>query len=150
AAARLACGRQPWRARRRRAAARPARTGARSRSRPRPRTTHRARAAARPAPPRPAPSLDDLEQDPPVLLRAARADDGAQRPRDAAAAPDHAPEVVRGDPEAQDEVAVLPFLVDADLVRLLDEPARQVLDQLGGGGQARSFAFSSRETASEG
>ncbi len=121
-------------------------------------------------------SFDDLEQDAAILLRAARPDEGAQRPRNATAASDYAPEVVRGDPEAKDEIAVLLVLVDANLFGFLDQPARQVLDELGGGGdafgvttsprtnldsfavgfvlgfvsQAMFFAFSSRETASEG
>src|SRR5439155_22693638 len=77
-------------------------------------------------------SLNDLEQDPPVALGAARADDGAESSGDAAASPDHAADVVRGDAQPDDERAVLLDLLDADGVGVLDEPPSEVLDQVGG------------------
>src|SRR5581483_6877763 len=97
---------------------------------------------------RPRRLLNDLEDDAPVAVRAARADEGAQRAGDAPSPSDHPADVVAGDVEADHAHAVLVDLVHADGVRLVDQPPRQVLDQRGA--QARSLALSRRETASEG
>ena len=73
----------------------------------------------------------DLELQPPPGVRAARADDRAERTCEPALAPDHLAHVGFRDVQAQEERAVLAVgLLDAHGVRLVDEPARELLEQL--------------------
>ena len=79
-------------------------------------------------------SVEDVDDDPAVVASSGGAGDGADRVGDAAAAADDATEVVLGDGDLEDEVAVLFELLDLDLVRLLDESANEELDELAHGG----------------
>src|SRR5207237_6792183 len=94
-------------------------------------------------------SVYDLEHDPPTFLRAARADERAQRPGDPALPADHLADVVRRDVEPQDERVVFLELLDTHRVGLVDEPPGQVVEQLPHA-QGRFLTFSRRETESEG
>src|SRR5262249_25360134 len=93
--------------------------------------------------------IHDLELHAPPLAGAAGAHDRAQRAGDASLPPDHLPEVVLGDVQAQDDGVVLLDPLDALLVGLVAGPARKELGHLGPY-RARFFAFSSFCTASEG
>jgi hypothetical protein len=74
--------------------------------------------------------LDDLDRDAAVLARGARAYDRPQRTRDPAAATDHLADVVGGDMEQERQLA-LPFLrLDANGVWIVDQPARELLQEL--------------------
>ena len=77
-------------------------------------------------------SADDLELQPPARARPAGAHDGAQGARDAALPADHLADVVFGDVQAEDERAVVALdLLDAHRVGLVDEPPRELREQLG-------------------
>src|SRR5256885_3125307 len=76
-------------------------------------------------------STYDLELQPPPGVRAAGADERAQRTREPALAADHLADVTLRDVQAEHERAVVAFgLLDAHGVRLVDEPARELLEQL--------------------
>ena len=77
------------------------------------------------------PLVDDLELHAPLLARAARAHDRAQRAGDATLPPDHLAEVVLGDMQTEQERVIVVDLLDAHRVRLVDELPRQVLEELG-------------------
>src|SRR4051794_17472610 len=94
--------------------------------------------------------LNDLEQDAAVTVRAACPHERAHRPRDASAPADHAAEILGRDLELDHVRVVLVELLDLHLVRLLDEIAREVLDELRSRRQTMFFALSRRETVSEG
>ena len=66
-----------------------------------------------------------------ALARAggAGADDRAQGARDPALAPDHLADVVGRDVEAEHGRAVALAPLHADLVRVVDEPPRELLDE---------------------
>src|SRR5690242_4751462 len=93
--------------------------------------------------------VDDLELHATPLACTTRAHDRAQRAGDAPLPPDHLAEIVLGDVQAQDDDVLLLDALDAHLVRRVDEPARQELEQLRHYCW-RFFAFSSFCTASEG
>src|SRR3954447_16043091 len=81
--------------------------------------------------------LDDVEEDAPVVLDRGGLDHRAQRLRRAAAPADDAPVVLVVDGELEHErPVVLLELLDADLVGLVDERLREVLEQLPHGGLA--------------
>ena len=64
-------------------------------------------------------------------MRPARAHDRAQGARDASLPADHLADVVLGDVQPEDERAVLALdLLDAHGVRLVDEPPRELREQL--------------------
>src|SRR5439155_20737753 len=85
----------------------------------------------------------------PALRRADRATDRPPRARHPALAADHLAELVLRDVQAQNDGVLLVDALDAHRVRLVDEPAREVLEQLGH--QAERFlAFRSFRTASDG
>src|SRR5205823_11273464 len=89
----------------------------------------------------------DLEHHALLATRGGRADDRAQRACDPPLAADHLADVVLGHVQLQDNGPFALDLLDADLVGLVDEPPRQVLDDLFA---HRPFALSSRWTVSEG
>ena len=72
-----------------------------------------------------------IELDAPPLPRGAGAHDRPQRPRDPALPADHLPAIGLGDVEPEHEDIVVLDLLDPDRVRLVNEPPRQVLEQLG-------------------
>jgi hypothetical protein len=74
--------------------------------------------------------LHDLDRDAAVLPHGASADDGAQRPRDAAAAADHLADVVGRDVEQERQLALPLLRLDANGVRLVDQPPRELLQEL--------------------
>ena len=65
-----------------------------------------------------------------MLARGARPHDGAQRPRDPPAAADHLADVARRHAEQQRELALPLLRLDADGVRLVDQPPRELLQEL--------------------
>ena len=75
-------------------------------------------------------SANDLEQGALVRAGSARAHDRAKRARDASLAADDLADVVGRDVELEDDVAVPLGPHDANLVRLVDEPPREVFDEL--------------------
>src|SRR5262249_26795204 len=89
-----------------------------------------------------------LEQRAPGAARRGGAHDGTERARDPALAADHLADVVLRDMQLDDRVAVALDLLDAHRVRLVDEAARQVLDDLDR--QPTPFTFSRRATVEEG
>ena len=76
--------------------------------------------------------FDDLEQRPAAAAGRRGPHHRAQRAGDAALTADHLAHVVLGDVELQDRVAVAFDLLHAHGVRLVDQAASQVLDELGG------------------
>src|SRR5262245_21446954 len=66
-------------------------------------------------------SICDLEQDAAIGPGRGRARDGTQRARDSPASPDHLPQILGGDVQAQHECAVLLELLDANRVAVGDE-----------------------------
>ncbi len=79
-----------------------------------------------------------------MLAAAGRSDDRAQRARHTPLAADHLAAILGSDVEPEHVRVVVVDPLDTDRVRLVDEPAREVLEQLD---QESSFAFSSRATA---
>ena len=75
-------------------------------------------------------SLDDLEHDAPVRARAAGSDDRAERPGDPALAADHLADVIRRDPQLKHGRAFLSYFLDRNRIRIVDELAREVLEEL--------------------
>ena len=73
--------------------------------------------------------VDDLEEEALSPARAARAHDRAEGARDSTVPPDHLPDLVRRDVEAEDDAVRLFHSLDAHLVGLVDELARQVLEE---------------------
>src|SRR5947208_10288638 len=77
-------------------------------------------------------SVDDLDEGVSVLLGGGGLDDAADGPRHAAAATDHAPDVVGVEEEVVDDRAPGVLLLDAHVVGMLDEPRDDVLQRLPG------------------
>ena len=98
-------------------------------------------------------SVGNLEDVTLVGARAARADDAAESPRDPALLPDHLADVVRRDVEVEDHRALTLFRLDAHRLRLVDEPSREPLEELGHAAAPQPeipAALMSRETGSVG
>jgi hypothetical protein len=74
--------------------------------------------------------LHDLDRDAAMLACGARAHDRAQRSRDPPAAADHLADVARCDVEQERQLAVPLLRLDADGVRLVDQPPRELLQEL--------------------
>src|SRR5438093_3138351 len=92
-------------------------------------------------------SVDDLDKNAIARARRAGTDDRAQRPRDPALAADHLADVVLGHVQLQDVGALALDLLDANRVRVVDEPPRQLGEQFsqgswpsGGAGRCRTVA----------
>ncbi|HSC91701.1 MAG TPA: hypothetical protein VLB86_08615 [Gaiellaceae bacterium] len=74
-------------------------------------------------------SVGDVEMHALVPPCRARPDERAEGPRDPSLAADHLADVVGGDVEADDGDPLALAALDADLVGIVDEAARQLLDQ---------------------
>lgn len=74
--------------------------------------------------------IGDLENQAAPLPRAAGAHERAQRPRDPTLTPDHLADVLLGHVKAEDDGVVALLLLDPDCVRIVDEPAREVDEEL--------------------
>src|SRR3954469_5131868 len=96
-------------------------------------------------------STHDLELQAAPGVRSPGADERAQRTRDPALAADHLADVALGDVQAQDERAVVAVgLLDAHRVRLVHEPAGELLEQLLHDYLSMPLIFKSRATVSDG
>src|SRR6185503_9044835 len=76
-------------------------------------------------------SVGNLEDVALVGAGAARTDDAPQRPRDPSLLPDDLADVVGRDVEVEDDGVLALLLLDAYSIRLVDEPARKPLEELG-------------------
>jgi len=74
--------------------------------------------------------FDDLDRDAAVLARGSRAHDRPQRARDPAAAADHLADVVGRDVEQERQLALPLLRLDANGVRIVDQPPRELLQEL--------------------
>jgi hypothetical protein len=77
--------------------------------------------------------VSDLEDQPAALPGTARSNDRAERTGDPPLAPDHLADIVLGDVQPEHDRVVVLLLLDADGVRLVNEAARQVGQELSQG-----------------
>ena len=76
------------------------------------------------------PLIGDLEHQTAPLPRAAGADERTKRTRDPPLASDHLADVLLGHMEPEDDRVVALLLLDADCVRVVDQPPREVDEEL--------------------
>src|SRR5579862_4237392 len=74
--------------------------------------------------------VGDLDEHASAITRSARAHECAQRARDASLTADHLADVIRGDVQDEDERAVTLLLFHANRLRVVDELAREIREQL--------------------